>query len=413
MSTPAFLAEMVQVDAYAEIDEILRSRHFEQGIHDSESSDFTEDILINIDGRRHLARRRLEGPLFHRAALATYERQDLMPVVQQTLGRLLASRPDHTTVTVDLVALMDRLLHRIAASTTGLDGVESDEEIGRFVSYIHVMGAGHQVEWWSGDHDDVLSEAVRIREKFRAEFYEPSMRRRREMVTRWRHGDIEDSELLTDLLTALLRQEEPDWDEDLPLREATFYVIAATQTTAHAIPHLFNHLEGWFGAHPEQAHRRHDQEFLRRAAYESLRLHTPHPAFVRVATRDTTLSSGRRFSAGDRVALRYGLGNRDPALFGANSDRFDPDRTVASHVSPWGHTFGAGAHACIGRPLATGTPSRADGTTGTIVMIVSALYRAGAEMVPGDPPVASSTSQHEAFERFPIRFTLGGGRAAT
>ena len=54
-----------------------------------------------------------------------------------------------------------------------------------------------------------------------------------------------------------------DWDDELPLREATLYTVASSQTTTHAVPHMMMHLHEWFEAHPEDYEKRFDREFLK------------------------------------------------------------------------------------------------------------------------------------------------------
>ena len=81
------------------------------------------------------------------------------------------------------------------------------------------------------------------------------------------------------------------------------------------------------------------------AVEEALRLDPPVHLFPRHAHEDVELF-GHRFKRGDEVGLLLGAANRDPAIWPA-PDRFDPARPVRTNVS-----FGAGAHFCIGAPLA-------------------------------------------------------------
>ncbi|MGH3757700.1 cytochrome P450 [Actinophytocola sp.] len=121
-----------------------------------------------------------------------------------------------------------------------------------------------------------------------------------------------------------------------------------------------------------------DDEFLQRALYETIRLHTSgrkiHP---RVAVRDVTLaSSGTRFGPGDRVGLHLAAANRDPRVYGPDADRFDPRRAdrLDRTVKPYGTGFAAGTHMCLGKDLVTGD-LEASGRPGILLEV---LRRTGA-----------------------------------
>ncbi len=81
------------------------------------------------------------------------------------------------------------------------------------------------------------------------------------------------------------------------------------------------------------------------ALEETLRLDPPLHLFTRFSHEEAELF-GHRFAPGDEVGLLLAAANRDPARWQA-PDRFDPTRPQRSHLS-----FGAGAHFCIGAPLA-------------------------------------------------------------
>ena len=121
-----------------------------------------------------------------------------------------------------------------------------------------------------------------------------------------------------------------DWDDELPLREATLYLVASSQTTTHAIPHLMIHLHEWFEEHPEDYAKRFDREFLKRAGHEAIRLHLPSPALLRIALKDVTLSNESEISEGERVACLFTPANRDEKVFGADARKFNPYRDTAS-----------------------------------------------------------------------------------
>lgn len=82
-----------------------------------------------------------------------------------------------------------------------------------------------------------------------------------------------------------------------------------------------------------------------RAVEEALRHDPPLHLFTRHAKEPLTLH-GHDFAPGDPVACLLGAANRDPAAFEAPA-AFDPGRPPRQHAA-----FGAGAHFCVGAPLA-------------------------------------------------------------
>ena len=127
------------------------------------------------------------------------------------------------------------------------------------------------------------------------------MERRRELITAFQAGDISEDELPRDLLTLMYLHWNEDWDDELPLREATLYTVASSQTTTHAVPHMMMHLHEWFEANPEDYEKRFDREFLKRAGHEAIRLHLPSPALLRIALKDVVLSDGTEIAEGERA----------------------------------------------------------------------------------------------------------------
>lgn len=403
---PPHIASMTKVSNYREISEILRSKKFRQGSH-TESGPLFWGSLLLLDGSEHLERRQLENPLFDRAALMSYDHEALGPVVDRALDECFAQADADGRARVDLVPLVRTMLHRIAAATTGIDGVDTPERTERFRQFIAELGAAATVEWSTEDHAEVLDRGLAMRAAFVDEFFRDSEERRKRLARRYLAGEISRDELPVDLLTLLHLHWDDEWDAELPLREATLYLVAATQTTTHALPHVIVHLTEWLADHPEDAGKLGDPEFLRLAANESLRLHQPAPTLLRYATESVTLGSGRTFAEGERVALLFTPANRDPEVFGADPDRFDPYRTLSDGVRPWGLTFGSGEHVCVGRPLVTGLSKR-DGqrpTQGTMVRILCALYAANVELDPDRPPVENESSSHDSYASMPIVLT--------
>ncbi|MFI5717116.1 cytochrome P450 [Nocardia sp. NPDC051750] len=67
---------------------------------------------------------------------------------------------------------------------------------------------------------------------------------------------------------------------------------------------------------------------------------------LRFAVQDLVVG-GVEIARGDAILAGYAGANRDPKVYGATADEFDPTRTVKSHLA-----FGYGAHHCLGAPLA-------------------------------------------------------------
>lgn len=113
---------------------------------------------------------------------------------------------------------------------------------------------------------------------------------------------------------------------------------------------------------------------FRRAVEELLRFDTPLPMFERIVLDPVTLG-GAALNPGDRVALLYASGNRDPQRFDA-PDELRLDRDPNPHL-----TFGLGIHYCLGAPLA-----RLE-----LAMSLRALCRALPDLQLGGPDAAQYT----------------------
>lgn len=98
--------------------------------------------------------------------------------------------------------------------------------------------------------------------------------------------------------------------------------------------------------------------YIRRIVDETLRLWPSGPAFFRKAREDTVVADKYLLKKGHPVLVVLLALHRDPAVWGLDSERFDPDRFLPSAVrARAGHTnaykpFGTGARACIGRQFA-------------------------------------------------------------
>jgi cytochrome P450 len=120
-------------------------------------------------------------------------------------------------------------------------------------------------------------------------------------------------------------------------------VIAGNETTRHAISHSMNALID----HPEQmALLKERPDLIPWAVEEFLRWASPVYHFRRTATRDVEMH-GRTIKEGDKVVTWFASGNRDSAVFEDPYD-FRVTRNPNEHMA-----FGRGGpHMCLGNALA-------------------------------------------------------------
>ena len=397
-----YLDGVIQLSDYDEVVEVLRSPKFVQSAYDVSAPHFLERVLVMLDGQEHVDRRRVEAHLFSKTALEEYKRDHLAPMVDLTIADVCRDAQPGDVVRTDLVPLTVQMLIRVAATVTGLDGVEIGESSQRLINYVTAFNKALTSEWATGSQQEALDAGLAARAAFATEFFEPSAARRRELVAAHRRGELARSELPRDLITLLYLNWQDDWDADVPLRETSLFLVGSTQTTAQALPHFVMNLEDWFVERPaDRLLITEDPDFLRSALYESLRMFVAAPARLRRAAEDVVLKSGRQISAGDRVGLLFIPANQDPRLFGDDAEQFDPFRKTDG-VPGWGLAFGSGQHACIGRPLVTGITSSHGVADGTMAIITRALYDAGLALDPASPPVRDTKTFYDAYSSLPI-----------
>ena len=150
----------------------------------------------------------------------------------------------------------------------------------------------------------------------------------------------------TDLVSVLVNG---DMSDGIPLSERDFHtnflllVVAGNETTRHTISHTMRNLI----QHPEQLQLlQENPELIPWAVEEFLRFASPVYHFRRTATKDTEIA-GQTIKAGQKVVTWFASGNRDDAVF-ENPNDFDVTRNPNEHM-----TFGRGGpHMCLGNALA-------------------------------------------------------------
>ncbi|MEV4603437.1 cytochrome P450 [Amycolatopsis sp. NPDC049253] len=96
--------------------------------------------------------------------------------------------------------------------------------------------------------------------------------------------------------------------------------------------------------------------YVRRVLDEAMRLWPTAPGYSREAREDVLLGGKYRMRKGDWVIVPLPLVHRDPAVWGPDPEKFDPDRfepaAVKKRPAQSYKPFGTGERACIGRQFA-------------------------------------------------------------
>jgi cytochrome P450 len=285
--------------------------------------------ILETDGPRHRALRKMLQPQFTPRALAGYE-TFLRGITATTLDRALAK--DQFDFVADVAADFPiRVLAQL------LDVPESD--IPQLIKWGNKM-VGNQ----DPEHADVLADSPE------SEMYRDLPFRSPAALEVFKYG----YELAwgrkggngTDLVSVLINTEPSDGIA-IDARDFRNYflllVIAGNETTRHTITHTMNNLM----ANPDQlAILREKPELIPWAVEEFLRMASPVHHFRRTARHETVLN-GQEIKAGDKVVVWFGSGNRDEEIF-ADPYKFDVQRHPNEHMS-----FGRGGpHMCLGNSLA-------------------------------------------------------------
>jgi cytochrome P450 len=378
---------------------------------------YRQGTVMRLDGEAHQRRRRAIMLLLRRGGHQWYRDTVLIPTAKAEMAKLLQQRDADGAVRVDLRAWLERVNMQLSAAFIGLDAGRSDEGAATLTDFVvrHLRGfpgaIGQTVKGFDLE-DEATQDGLAVHEAFRERFFEPAYQRRVELVRQVEAGELDESELPHDLITLYVRELDPAWaDHDLTVREAFFFLPAASATTAVTTAFTLGELFAWFEAHPEDVAKQADSAFLRRATEETLRLHPVVQALARIATDDITLCKGTQINKGDLPTVILGPGDLDTEVYGPDAAEFNPYRDVPHGVPRYGLAFGGGPHMCLGIPLAMGQ----EGIDGNVVFWLKTLLAAGVARDPDNPapPMHELRGVHRRLveERyttaFPVMFAPG------
>lgn len=389
----------VTIDTYELAREAFRQKQLRQALYD-EGDVVMADVLVNLHGDEHRDRRRVENRLFRRESHLRYERELFPPIVDETLA------PYVGTGGAELVELSHQMMMNLAAFTAGVDRPRrTPDETRHLYSYMMRFIEGATLAHYSGDREAKRAEVRAALDQFDTEFFAPSVTRRRAALARHAAGLLAEDDLPRDVLTELLRHRDRlGLVDDVVLRETCFYLLAGAHTSATAFVRTLHNV---FTLGPDDAVRaRVDLGFLQRCVHETIRLQPSSPVAMRWALDDVGLSDGRRIAPGDQVVMDLMAANRDPQVFGADADAFDPHRRVPDGVGRAGLSFGSGMHACIGKELAAGVDVEADlggdPLYGLVPVAVQAVLRAGGRPDPERPARLDPESERGYWAAYPV-----------
>jgi cytochrome P450 len=388
------------------------SRTFDRRSYDD--GNIRAGIVSISHGALHRARRRIENTQFRADVLRLYERELFPQVMDELLDVLIDGEQ------VDLFPIGELLSVVLAARRAGVEyDAASLDDLRRLVHHVDLFSQGSAI-LDAKDPDAVRAAVRQTYLEFERDFVRPAMATRIALIDRMRRGELTEDELPHDILTVLLlHRGDPQLelgDDGSVVREVATYLQGGTHTSAQT---LVNALDLIFAADdPDRVVERiaADTLFAQRVVQETLRLRPTTPKIKRRAEADTEVA-GRKIPKDALVVLDVVTANRDPRLFGARPDEFDPDRAVDPGVPRWGHSFGAGPHQCPGRAVGGGFPIPAsfevdaDHVFGLVALELQAVARRGVRADPDRKPERDMrTDRFTRWLHYPVRFERRAAR---
>ena len=394
-------------------EEALKLPDLRQALYD-EGAILMRDVLVNLHGEAHKARRRVEGQLFRRAYFRRLELEILPALMASALAE--RAQDEHP----ELKALAYDLMLNVSLLFAGIDRQAGTQQEAQELSSLLIrLGQAATLGQYTGDqHAAVVRDIEAAMEEFDRSYLQPS-KARRVSILQSAQSDMSDSldreatqsGRPDDVLTLLLRHQQAlDMDDAGLLREVAFFYLASAHTSVHSIVHAFHEIYSW-AQHNGRSMKAlvNDQALLQQCVHESLRLHPSSPESWRRALAPHRLSDGTEIEVGDQVIIELETANRDADVFGSDADVFNPLRARPPGRNPSGLSFGLGMHVCIGLNLVAGTIVRdgqaLDETThqyGSMTVILRELIAAGLAPDPDRPGVKDAESKRDTWLAYPL-----------
>lgn len=393
----------IVVSEFKQASDTLRMTDLRQALYD-EGAILMEKVLVNLHGDEHKTRRAIETKVFRRDFFEWYEKQVFPATLRETLAPYLAAGR------TDLVDFGFRVMMNLTADFSGVDRPErSPEETASLLRILRTFGKAATLGQALGDKEAIRAEIRQAMDEFDAQFFRPSLARRRTLLARFARAEITEEALPRDVLVELLRSEdETPISHDVLMKEIGFFLLAGAFTSIHTLTHAMHDIFSWSAGHPHDAARyAQDDVFLQKAIHESMRLHPSSPTAGRRPTCPVHLPSGQDATPDDAISIDLMAANRDTRVFGADAADYNPHRAPPQGASPYGLSFGMGMHSCIGLTLAAGSLPQAQARgrehhLGTVSLIARALMRHGARPDPANPAVVDRSTIRNNWSTYPV-----------
>jgi cytochrome P450 len=301
---------------------LLDPEHFSKVGHGASSSLWTpvigENALINMDGPEHGALRRQLTPMFTPRFLSGLLGDIIDPQLAELKRRLLAGERVDLAHEVEVTSAM--VLCRLAGfQLSGLPEAALLQELGKareLLSLVKLSTRTLNQKQLTTAHAKLANLQDQVRTAYR--------------------------EAQPGTVPTLLREAGLNVEDTVSVVSAL--ILAGTETTISHVPRLAQLLitSGYLGQIASQATTADADRLIDAALQEGLRTTVPSPVMLRSVLKETKVSN-HRLKPGDRVVLATSLAC-------ARAGDFNPSRPVPVDMRQiW---FGAGAHFCIGMPLA-------------------------------------------------------------
>ncbi|MEV1072795.1 cytochrome P450 [Micromonospora parva] len=308
--------------------------------------EFIGEGLLTSDGDRWLHQRRTLQPLFTPRRVARYTE-----LMAEEAARVVDDMAVTAGSVVDLYQVMQRYTMRVVGRA--LFGDDIDEVVPRLQELMPILG------------DLALARALQV---VKLPLSWPTPRSRRITQVRATQYDIIDriiaarqrtgGEETEDMLSRLFAAKDPETGQTLSMEEIRdqmlVFLLAGHETTSAGLAFTMHLL----GQHQEVQERvaaaagTGDQELVRAAIMEGMRLYPPVYSMERMAETDVVVS-GHRIPANTKVVVAPWVTHRHPE-FWPDPERFEPDRFLGQQDRPrYAYfPFGGGPRSCIGEHFA-------------------------------------------------------------